>query len=281
MNPDRKSIIRVFPQSTSHTPDDELVFIGDPPPSSSIPDADEVHVSVTFTWDMQNGERLRRAWLDITRLPTKIGGPAFGSPAGEFTPGMYVKRGVTITTRGCPEKCSYCFVPAREGSLKTLNIQPGNIVQDNNLLAAPRPHIKRVFEMLRDQKRAAEFTGGIDARRVDEWVAAELKLLRISQLFLAYDKPSQLQHLRKASKLLSFLPRRKLRCYVLVGKRGDTIENAEARCQEAWKAGTLPFAMFYRDDFSPRQSGEWNKFIRQWTRPAAMFTHMKELSCVI
>ena len=42
------SILRVFPRRTTATPTDECAFIGNPP--MFWPEADEVHVSVAFTW---------------------------------------------------------------------------------------------------------------------------------------------------------------------------------------------------------------------------------------
>ncbi len=51
-------LIRVFPRRTSLTPTDSMSFIGDPP--TILPEADEVHVSVTFTWDINEGHLLKR-----------------------------------------------------------------------------------------------------------------------------------------------------------------------------------------------------------------------------
>lgn len=45
-------IARVFPRRTRATPTDELAFT-DIPPLLSMPEIDEVHVSVAFTYDMQ------------------------------------------------------------------------------------------------------------------------------------------------------------------------------------------------------------------------------------
>lgn len=45
-----KRIIRVFPRRTNATPDDELVRVRETP--SFFDEADEVHISVAFTWDM-------------------------------------------------------------------------------------------------------------------------------------------------------------------------------------------------------------------------------------
>jgi hypothetical protein len=90
--------IRVFPKRTAHIPDDALAFVGDPP--LWRPDADEVHVSCTFTWDKVEAERLQYAWGQYYPK-VLLGGPAFDSPCDTFTPGMYVKQGITYTSRGC------------------------------------------------------------------------------------------------------------------------------------------------------------------------------------
>ena len=69
------NIIRVFPRRTSYTPTDNMAFVGDPP--LFRPDADEVHVSVTFTWDKSEGERLADAWSQYYQN-VKLGGVAYG-----------------------------------------------------------------------------------------------------------------------------------------------------------------------------------------------------------
>jgi hypothetical protein len=57
-------IARVFPGRTNATPDDEYAFVGEPP--LFIPDdIDEVHISVAFTWDLPEAERLPHAWSKI------------------------------------------------------------------------------------------------------------------------------------------------------------------------------------------------------------------------
>ena len=90
-------IIRVFPRRTKATPVDDLVRIGTPP--GLFDEADEVHISVTFTWDLPFAEKLARQWRDVA--PVKIGGPATGEKGGDFVPGMYLKNGYVITSRGC------------------------------------------------------------------------------------------------------------------------------------------------------------------------------------
>lgn len=131
-----------------------------PAPLLAMPEIDEVHISVTFTWDLQRAEQLAREW-EIVGVPVKMGGPAFNRKGGEFVPGMYVKKGMTITSRGCPNKCWFCAVPKREGGKITeLPIRDGWNLLDDNLLACSDEHVERVFRMLERQERRAVFTGG-------------------------------------------------------------------------------------------------------------------------
>ena len=44
-----KIIARVFPRRTKATPDDALAFTGEPP-LLELPEIDEVHISVAFTY---------------------------------------------------------------------------------------------------------------------------------------------------------------------------------------------------------------------------------------
>jgi hypothetical protein len=266
-------IVRVFPRRTSYTPTDALAFVGDPP--LFRPEADEVHISVCFTWDIEEGYRLYEAW-SLYYDNVKIGGPAFGTPCDQFVPDMYVKSGVTFTTRGCNKRCPWCLVPEREGRLREIDdFPPGHIVQDNNLLQASRAHLRKVFAMLRSQGRAAVFAGGLDATLLDDWVVEELRSLRIGEVFLAADTPEALRPLKKAVSKLNFLSRRQLRCYVLLAFGGETIADAEARLREVWEIGCLPFAQLYQPpDKCIEYSREWKALARAWSRPAAMFAMM-------
>ena len=202
----------------------------------------------------------------------KLGGPAFGTPASEFVPGRYVKQGVTFTTRGCNRSCPWCQVPIREGLLVEIpNFPPGHIIQDNNLLQASRNHQVKVYEMLKGQKRAAVFSGGIDARLVDDWFAHQVLDLRVEQLFLAADANGMLRPLERALAKLAFLGRKKLRDYSMVGYDGESLSAAESRMMSIWELGGMPFAQLYQPvdrfiDYPP----EWKDLARNWSRPALM-----------
>jgi hypothetical protein len=264
-----KRIIRVFPRRTAATPDDDLVRIATPP--GLFDEADEVHVSVTFTWDLKSAEKLARQWEPVA--PVKIGGPATGEAGADFTPGLYLKRGYVLTSRGCPNRCWFCSVPRREGDLRELPITEGRNVLDDNLLACSDEHIRRVFDMLKGQKKVGriEFTGGFEAKRLKQWHVEALLELRPKQMFFAYDTPDDLEPLQRAGRMLIdagfTTASHTLRAYVLCGYPQDTFEAAGKRMREAMNAGFMPMAMLYRDKTGNREL-EWMRWQRKWARPA-------------
>jgi hypothetical protein len=257
-------IARVFPSRTSATPTDPLAFVGLPP--AEIPSGiSEVHVSVTFSWDIPETARLVAAWSNVA--PTIVGGPALGDRGGEFVPGRYVREGYVITSRGCPNKCWFCDVHRREGDIRELPVVDGWNLLDSNLLACSPEHQERVFEMLARQVRRPEFTGGIEAKRMTSAIARRLKQIRANRLFCAYDTPDDLPPLIEAGRMLQeagLTRTHHLHCYVLCGFPRDTIEAAEARMRQAWDAGFHPMAMRWRDP----HAADWQKFARVYARPA-------------
>jgi len=260
-------IIRVFPRRTKASPRDPLAYFG---PPDLFAEADEVHVSVTFSYDLPKAEKLAEQWRHVA--PVKIGGPATGERGEEFTPGMYLRHGLVVTSRGCPNSCWFCEVWKREGrKVRELQIVDGWNVIDDNLLACSVEHIKAVFSMLSHQKRRPMFTGGLEAARLTAWVAAELRKLKPEQLYFAYDTPDDYEPLIEARKLLDSAgfpkKRHSLGCYVLCGYPSDTMPAAASRMRQVVDAGFTPFAMLYRDK-KGRRDPEWRKFQRVWARPA-------------
>ena len=261
-------IVRVFPRKTSMTPTDGLAFVGDPP--LWRPEADEVHISVTFTWDIKEGDRLAAAWANYYPV-VKIAGPAVTGSNGDFVPGRYIKPGVTFTSRGCPNHCLWCLVPDYEGPLRLLDIQPGYIIQDNNFLATPQHHRLAVYEMLRQQPRAAIFSGGLESSLVTDEIANELQSIRIHSVFLAADTDGALGPLQCAVDRLAFLGLRsnKLRCYVMIGR--ELLEQAERRLEAVWEIGCLPFSQLYQPpERYIKYPRRWRDLNRKWSRPAAI-----------
>jgi hypothetical protein len=264
-------MIRVFPRRTKYTPDDDLAFCGGPP-LYPLPDC-PVYVSCVFTWDIPEALKLYDAWAFAWRRKTHLvylGGPAFGSPVdGPFTPGRFVKFGVTFTSRGCPKRCAFCSVRMREGKVRPLPvIIPGNIVADNNLLACPKKHIAKVFDMLATQQQV-RFPGGLDLDYLTPWVVERLAALpSLRYFYVACDSDRDLDRLAKADGLLAGFSRSKRRCYVLVGFDGENQDAAARRCRAVYDLGFDPYAQLYRGMSSGSGRGPWRDLIAFWSQPA-------------
>jgi len=133
--------------------------------------------------------------------------------------------------------------------------------------------------MLKRQPKRAQFTGGLEATRLEDWHVDLLVDLNPQSIFFAYDMPDDYEPLMEAGKKLQragfFINSRKLYCYVLIGYPGDTFEAADRRCWQAVEAGFIPFAMLYRDHQGYFDL-TWRKFQRTWCRPAAVMSKIQQ-----
>ena len=268
-----KRILRVFPRRTNATPCDDLVTIGDC--GLFRPPVDEVHISVTFTYDCAEAKRLKAGYEEFYDV-VKIGGPGMGDRGEGFTPGRYLKSGYVITSRGCPNHCWFCTVWKREGGIRELPITEGWNILDDNLLACSEKHIVEVFEMLRAQRHRAAFTGGLEARLITREIADEMRRLNPKPIYTAYDNPSSKHYVERAGRYLqeAGFNYEIIRCFVLVGFGGDTLESAEGRLRDAFSFGFMPMAMLYRDDTGQRNPA-WTRFAKLWARPASIKAIMR------
>lgn len=269
MDKEKKTIARVFPRRTKATPDDALAFT-DAPPILELPEIDEVHVSVTFTYDKPRAEALAYQW-EMFGVPVKVGGPAYDDTGGEFEPGMYLKRGYTITSRGCNNKCWFCMASKREGQLREMEIKDGWDILDNNLLQCSEKHIRAVFEMLKRQPHRPKFTGGLEAKELKSWHCELLREAHPERMYFAYDTPDDYEPLVAAGKMLmeaGITPQSHvMACYNLIGYKGDTFDKAQSRLEQTIHAGFMPYAMLYRDERG-KVDRDWARFQREWLRPA-------------
>jgi hypothetical protein len=276
--------LRVFPRRTKGTPTDHLARVG-PPQFPLFEDAQEIHISVAFDVDKPLAEDLARQWAIVTRN-VKVGGPAYGDPGGAFTPGMYLHEGFTITSRGCPNRCWFCRAWKSEGNtVRTYPIYPGYIVQDNNLLACPRPHVEAVFDMLSQQTQPPRFTGGLDPSLLQPWHAAALAMLKPLSLWLAYDTPDDWEPVQRAARMLRDVellhPRRKNRVgsYVLIGYPRDTFEDAQRRLDRVLSLGLRTHAPVYDNGahLPPDERAAWKRLSRQYSNPRLVYARLAEL----
>jgi hypothetical protein len=272
-----KRIVRVFPRRNKATPDDDLACFG---PPSLFSQADEVHVDVTFTADKAKAERLAEEWRHVA--PVKIGGVAYEDYKDpyplDFKPGKYVKHGYVFTSRGCPRRCWFCSVWKRRPEATPIpTLHEGWNVLDDNLLACPEWHVRRVFAMLSRQGRQIEFTGGLEAAALQDYqVGLLVDMKPRPNCFFAYDPGDPFGTLKcAADRLISggFTARsHRLRTYVLIGYPKDTFALAEARLKQMLSIGFTPHAMLWDPETESaekyRPGRDWKRFQRQWARPA-------------
>ena len=272
------NLARVFPRKTKQSPDDDRAFFG-MPDIKTTPYFDAVDVSVAFTWDIPKAEAMAERWRHHT-ASVRLGGPAYKTPSGEFISGKYVKKGITFTSRGCPNKCWFCSVWKREPKLKELVIQPGHIIQDDNLLACSDEHVRKVFEMLKDQPDPARFSGGLEAKILKEWHVEEMSKLRVDYAYFAYDTKDDLDPLIQAGRVLDrygfSFESKKMRCFVLCGFPEDTISAAQTRIEQVIAAGLWTFAMLWRNE-KGKVDRTWSKFQRHWVLPALYFREANQM----
>lgn len=279
-----RRILRVFPRATSMTPIDDLVAIGEPTLFEPRKDVEEVHISVLFTWDKKRTRQLERMWADYYPV-VKVGGPAYGidlvsSEPDDFILGRYIRKGATITTRGCEFQCPWCLVPRKEMWFRQLEkVAVGNIIQDNNILLANRWHLEKVFYMLTNQK-AVRFADGLDCRLLKDWHVERLRMLSIYEIWIALDCKRRMRAFQRACVKLhnAGFRRNQIRAYILAGYK-EPIQAAEERLVFAWECGALPYIQVYQDESGEkRMAGEGcredNLFVRRWSRPAIIKKEM-------
>jgi hypothetical protein len=249
-------VIRVFPQKTTFTPDDDYCFYDSP--GLFIPKHDEIHISCVFTWDIPRALELQKDWQAVADHPAKIGGPVFDDSGGEFIPGMYLKNGVTINSRGCNNNCSFCHVPRREGRLRKAGVKIGNIGQSNNLMQCSRDYRRKIYDMMKTQKQIS-FRGGIEAAILSDRDIEEMRGLKISDIWLACDTKGAINNLKKATEKLQLagFNQNKIRCYVLIG---DDMQENENRLKAVYEAGALPFTQLFQPENRIEYSREWKQF---------------------
>jgi hypothetical protein len=269
------NLIRVFPRKTKATPDDRLAFYGPPDLLAYAAEPDAVHVSVTFSADKPRAEKLAEQWQHIA--PTSIGGRVYGEYDLEFTPGLYIKPGYLLTSRGCPRRCWFCDVWKRRPDATPIPVlHDGWNVLDDNLLACPEWHVRRVFAMLSQQQRQVCFTGGLEALSLEDYHVHLLSSLKPRpRCFFAYDPGDAFDTLVSAAHRMlaaGFTQQSHgLRVYVLIGYPFDTFRKAEIRLRDMLRIGFTPHAMLWQPDTPSaekwRPAPEWRAFQRQWVRP--------------
>jgi len=181
-------------------------------------------------------------------------------------------------TRGCPNKCSWCVVPKKEGNIKPyadieefLQDRKEAILMDNNVLA--HEHGLQQIEKIIRLGIKIDFNQGLDARIIakDKSIAELLSNVKWSRyLRLACDTKSQIPYIEKAVNNLKEhgFKTYKLFFYVLVKDIPDALERIEYL---KTIGGVHPFAQPYRDFTTNKQPTNEQRRFSRWVNHQAVF----------
>jgi hypothetical protein len=162
--------------------------------------------------------------------------------------------GIGFITRGCYRKCSFCFVPKKEGMIKPyMKIEdfkkPDSdnlIMLDNNIIA--HAHGRREIQRMVDMGLHVDFNQGLDPHIIAarEHIAELLSGLKwINQVRLACDEQKDKEPIKEAVRLLKkHNCKGRLFAYTIIT---PDVDEAYDRIKWVDSLGVIPYAQSLRD----------------------------------
>lgn len=186
------------------------------------------------------------------------------------------KEAYGFLTRGCPNKCKWCVVPAKEGNITPyMDIEEvaGDrrhvILMDNNILASD--YGLRQIEKIVSMGLRIDFNQGLDARLITDDIARLLARVKwIKRIRFGCDTPGQIAEVERAARLIDkhgFKGEYFLYCILMEFKESYRRVNH-------WKGVSRRFVLHcqpYRDLNNP------NQVVPQWQKDMAHWADRKEL----
>lgn len=174
-------------------------------------------------------------------------------------------------TRGCPNRCKWCIVPAKEGNITpymdieeiAVNGRKNVILMDNNILASD--HGLQQIEKIIQLRLRVDFNQGLDARLVTDDIAKLLaKVKWIKRIRFGCDTPGQIIECERATALIDkhgYKGEYFFYCILL-----DDFKESFDRVNY-WKnkgGRFLPHCQPYRDLKSIQVIPQWQKDLASW-----------------
>jgi len=177
-------------------------------------------------------------------------------------------------TRGCPNKCSWCIVPEKEGKIKAhadideFLRHDKVVLMDNNVLASDHG-ITQIEKLIR-LKVKVDFNQGLDCRLINNSIAKLLARLKwLHPIRLACDTASQMEPIQKAVRLLRWHNARPARYFVYCLIK--EVDEAMERIKFIKGLYCEPFVQPYRDIKNPKEPSKEIKKFARWVNHTAVF----------
>ena len=179
-----------------------------------------------------------------------------------------------FTTRGCPNHCSWCIVPKKEGVIKAnadinefWSKQSELVLMDNNILA----HEHGIDQLLKIATKNIKLdcNQGLDARLVDRKIAKIIASIKWKTIRFACDNQSQMKHVENAVKLIRKETGTLGRFFVYVLVKD--VDDAYDRVKFLRSIKVDPFAQPYRDIENKTQPSQEQKDFARWVNHKAIF----------
>ena len=195
------------------------------------------------------------------------------APDYSIYPEVDSKTAYGFLTRGCPNKCSWCCVPIKEGKITPYrdveDISEGGrctnlILMDNNVLASDfgLAQIEKIIE----KRYRVDFNQALDARLVTDDIAQLLAKVRwISQIRFGCDTPKQIVECEKAMQLIDKY-RQKPASYLMYTMIDKDMNEAYTRLSHFRDNKRVRIvAQPFRDFNNPKQIiPQWQKDMARW-----------------
>lgn len=180
-------------------------------------------------------------------------------------------------TRGCIRKCSFCFVPQKEGSLcfyrDWRKIKKHDIIYflDNNFLAYPKH--KEILEDLYNNKIKFQFNQGLDIRLIDDENASLFKKCKYDgTIFFSFDNILDINIIEKKVLILKkyFTKKWSIRMFIFCHPNMDTINDVVFRAKWCVEHGISPYIMRDISCYTDKNSDFYNDLAGYYNQPRIM-----------
>lgn len=207
-------------------------------------------------------------------------------------PGVPKDMSYGFLTRGCPNKCSWCIVPNKEGAIvpywdvdRVANGRKKLVLMDNNILAAGDWCIEQLEKII-ERGYHVDFNQALDARLVTPEKArllAQVKWLDNNMIRFGCDTARQIDECERAISLIeSFGFKGQFFLYTMIGGKNG-IDECYSRIHHWWvrnhevrknhdRCNVYPYSQPYRDPYNPKQIiPQWQKDMAGWCNKRMIF----------